>query len=188
MSLQQTSSQTVGPYFIIGLRTGVVTNLANGDASGAPVVLRGRVLDGADAPVSDAVIETWQADTDGRYKHPEDPHSPQAKPGFCGFARVPTDEDGRFELTTIKPGRVPGIGAQRQAPHLVVNVMMRGLLRHVSTRVYFSDEAEANAEDLVLGSVPEPRRATLVGVEEAPGIYRWDIHMQGELETVFLDF
>ena len=145
--------------------------------------LTGRVTDGEGAPVPDAVIETWQADPDGRYDHPEDPRG--AATGFRGFARAPTDADGRFAIHTVKPGPVPGAGGALQAPHLEMSVFARGLLNRVVTRVYFADEAAANASDPVLADVAEDRRPTLLAEPAADGGYRFDVRLQGADETVF---
>ncbi|MBT2748858.1 MULTISPECIES: protocatechuate 3,4-dioxygenase subunit alpha [unclassified Lysobacter] len=187
MSFRQTASQTVGPYFIIGLGAGVRTDLSEG-AQGQRVVVHGRVFDGEGAPVGDALIETWQACARGHYAHLDDPGASAAGAGFEGFARVPTDAEGGFRLITIKPGRVAGADGRPQAPHLLVNVLMRGLLKQAVTRLYFGDEAQANAEDEVLARVPAERRATLISRIQADGSHRWDIHMQGERETAFFSF
>jgi protocatechuate 3,4-dioxygenase alpha subunit len=184
VSLKQTPSQTVGPFFAIGLASGqygydhagIGSGTVFSDAfAGERIRIVGRVLDGAGDPVSDALIETWQADGDGRYLH---------SPG-AGFGRVGTGTDfsADFAFETVKPGRVDGI----QAPHINVIVFMRGLLSHAYTRLYFPDEAERNRRDPVLMSVPADRRDTLVARREADGRYRFDIVMQGEDETVFFD-
>lgn len=195
MTLRQTASQTVGPYFAYGL-TGdqygyPMKAIANGtmvqsDTEGDRIRIEGVVLDGEGKLVSDAMIEMWQADARGRYAHPADPRGSNAS--FTGFGRfgTGTDPESRFIFDTIKPGRVDS----QQAPHINVIVMMRGLLVHVFTRIYFSDEAEANASDPVLCSVPAERRDTLIAQrsETATGVvYRFDIRMQGERETVFFD-
>lgn len=192
----QTPSQTIGPFFAYALtpepygRTGIAGNtLAGDDTAGEPIVVEGRVLDGAGAPVGDAVIEIWQADSDGVYVHPADGRAAAAG-GFTGFGRTATDDDGRFSFRTVKPGAVPGPGNVHQAPHLSVIVLMRGLLSHVFTRIYFADEVEANDADPVLGLVEPQRRATLVaqrGERHGMAVYRLDIHMQGDHETVFFD-
>jgi protocatechuate 3,4-dioxygenase alpha subunit len=161
-----TPSQTVGPFFAFGLhdRAEVVPP----DAPGA-LRIRGRVLDGAGEPVDDAMVEVWQADDTGAYR------------GDFGFGRCGTNEEGGFELVTVKPGRVDG-----QAPHVNVHVFARGLLKQVATRIYFPDEAEANAADAVLASLPDDEaRATLVAVPEGDGSLRFDVHLQGERETAF---
>jgi protocatechuate 3,4-dioxygenase alpha subunit len=142
------------------------------------------VYDGNGEPVPDAVIESWQADPEGRYNHPDDPRGP-APHDFRGFARAPTDAEGRFGIHTVKPGPVPGPGGATQAPHLEVSVFARGLLNRVVTRIYFADEGELNAADPVLRSVAEDRRATLLAEPVPEDGYRFDVHLQGEGETVF---
>jgi protocatechuate 3,4-dioxygenase alpha subunit len=195
MALKQTPSQTVGPYFAYALTPeqygypfrGIAGgNLVAPDTEGERIRIEGRVLDGAGEPVSDAMIEIWQADGQGRYAHPLDKRGSNSR--FKGFGRVGTGTDAecRFIFDTVKPGSVDG----RQAPHINVTVMMRGLLLHSFTRIYFSDEAEANARDPVLADVPPERRETLIAKrEETPSgpVYRFDIHMQGDAETVFFD-
>ncbi|MCW5745624.1 MAG: protocatechuate 3,4-dioxygenase subunit alpha [Alphaproteobacteria bacterium] len=187
--LTPTPSQTVGPYYSIGLNWLITTDLARDATTGERIVVSGRLTDGDGAPIPDAVLEVWQADANGRYAHAEDTQDKPKDATFKGFGRVPTDKDGNFVFTTIKPGAVPGPGNSLQAPHILVALSMRGLLRHVYTRIYFSDEAAANATDPILGLIDEPaRRATLVA-QRAKGAaeYRWDIAMQGTGETVFFD-
>ena len=195
MSLKQTPSQTVGPYFAYGLaptqygyplRSIASGQLVGGDTEGERIRIEGRVLDGNGVAVFDALIEVWQADAQGRYSHPADPRGSNAN--FKGFGRVGTgtDPEHRFVFDTVKPGRV----AAAQAPHINVIVMMRGMLNHLFTRIYFPDEAAANAADPVLNAVAADRRETLIAqrVETNAGvIYRFDIHMQGPHETAFLD-
>jgi protocatechuate 3,4-dioxygenase alpha subunit len=178
-----TPSQTVGPYFSIGL-TWEDGPFAVGEDTHGALRLRGRVTDGDGEPVPDAMVESWQADPEGRFAHPEDPRGPATTPGFRGFARAATNADGEWEIVTVKPGGVPGPDGAAQAPHIDLSVFARGLLNRVVTRVYFADEAEANAADPVLAGVPEGRRATLVA-EPAPGGYRFDVRLQGADETVF---
>ena len=191
MALKQTPSQTVGPYFAYGLTPQQydypMTSIASGamcqaDTEGERIRIEGRVFDGAGATISDAMIEFWQADAQGRYAHPADPRGSNAR--FKGFGRVGTgtDPEQRFIFDTIKPGRVDA----RQAPHINVIVFMRGLLVHAYTRLYFADEAAANGADPVLQSVPAERRDTLIARREG-STYRFDIHMQGDRETVFFD-
>jgi protocatechuate 3,4-dioxygenase alpha subunit len=145
------------------------------------------VLDGAGDPVPDALVETWQADPDGRFPHPDDPRGAAQGEGFRGFGRCPTDADGRWFIVTRKPGALPAPGGGVEAPHLDVSVFARGLLDRVVTRCYFPDEAAANAADPVLAGIADAeRRATLVATPEA-GWLRFDIHLQGEHETVFFD-
>lgn len=191
----QTPSQTVGPFFAYALTapqygydfTAVSGGrMADDTVPGERIVLAGRVLDGAGEPVEDALIEVWQADAKGRYADPADMRGSNAR--FSGFGRVGTgaDPDRRFVFHTIKPGRVDA----EQAPHLTLIVFMRGLLSHLYTRVYFADEAAANATDPVLQCVPPERRGTLLARREhtADGPhYHFDIRLQGDAETVFFD-
>ncbi len=184
MGLHPTASQTIGPYLRIGLTPMFVTEIAGPDVPGEHITLRGRVLDGDGKPVNDALIEVWQANAAGRYAHPDDTKEKPLTPGFQGFGRSPTDDDGAFRFTTIKPGSVPSPDGQTQAPHLAIVVFMRGLLRQLVTRVYFPGDP-ANATDLVLQLVPVERRATLIARPAADGTLEWDIHLQGADETVF---
>ena len=189
MSLQTTSSQTIGPYLHIGLTWLVNDNLAGPGVVGEKFTLDGRVTDGGGKPVNDAVIETWQANAAGRYAHPDDIQNKPITPGFTGFGRVLTDADGRFRLTSVKPGRLPSPQGGLQAPHLNVTLFTRGLLKHLVTRVYFGGDA-ANAEDAALQCVADNRRATLVAqpIAGRAGIYQWNIVLQGDGETVFFEF
>jgi protocatechuate 3,4-dioxygenase alpha subunit len=186
MKLLPTASQTVGPYLHIGLAWLTIDRLAAPDCPGQHVEIRGRVLDGDGRPVSDALVEIWQADAHGRYAHPEDTHQEPRTSGFRGFGRVPTDADGRFRFFTIKPGAVTDGHGGCQAPHLLVSVFMRGLLKRLVTRMYFPDEPR-NADDRVLRLVPAERRATLVARPLARDELEWDIILQGPGETVFFD-
>jgi protocatechuate 3,4-dioxygenase, alpha subunit len=179
MALQLTPSQTVGPFFSIGLTWEGGALVVPARAEGG-FWLRGRVLDGDGAPVPDAVVETWQADPEGRYAHPDDPRG--AATGFGGFARSPTDGEGRFAIHTVKPGPVPGPDGTTQAPHLAMSVFARGLLNRVVTRIYFPDED--NSGDPALSGLDEEQRATLVAEAVDDG-YRFDIHLQGPRETTF---
>jgi len=176
--------QTVGPFFHLGQDWLNSADIATG-AAGERITIAGRVLDGDGLPVPDAMIEIWQANAEGRYAHPEDRQNKPLDPGFTGFARIKTDDQGKFQLTTIKPGAVPAPGGGPQAPHIVVGVFGRGLLKRLVTRIYFSDEP-ANADDRVLDLVPAERRPTLIA-QKASGGYQWDIVLQGERETVFFD-
>ncbi len=195
MSLKQTPSQTVGPYFAYSLAAPqygypfaaiASDQVADEFVPGEHIRIVGRVIDGAGNPINDALIEIWQADAEGRYAHPADGRLSNQR--FRGFGRfgTGTDAENRFVFHTVKPGRVD----ERQAPHINVVVLMRGMLLHAFTRIYFSDEAEANARDPVLQSVPEERRHTLIAQrEETPSgtVYHFTIHMQGDDETVFFD-
>jgi protocatechuate 3,4-dioxygenase alpha subunit len=174
--LPLTPAQTVGPFLSIGLAWDAGPYVVAADAPGA-IRLGGHVYDGAGDPVPDALVETWQADADGML-------TPSRS---CrGFGRSATDAAGRWSVRTVKPGVPRSADGSTQAPHIDVSVFARGLLDRVVTRVYFADEAAANAADPVLGAVPEARRATLLA-RPVDGGYRFDIHLQGEAETVFLD-
>mgnify|MGYP002778994561 CR=1 FL=1 len=182
MSGAITPSATVGPYLAIGLTWDDGADVVEPGTPGA-IWLRGTVLDAAGEAVPDALVETWQADPDGRFDHPDDPRGAVARPGFRGFGRSLTVE-GEYAICTLKPGRVPDGEGGLQAPHVDVSVFARGLLDRLVTRIYFADEADANAEDPVLRSVPDDRRGTLVAQPTGDG-YRLDIRLQGDGETVF---
>lgn len=177
MSSGTTPSQTVGPFFHIGLAHLDTTELPVAVGASEAITIEGRVLDGDGAPVNDAVIEVWQADAHGRHD------------GRAGFGRIATDADGLFRFATIKPGRVSGVAGALQAPHLVVAVFMRGLLRHLTTRMYFPDDP-GNANDVVLNKVPPERRNTLIAraLESGGRRLEWNVRLQGEAETVFFDY
>ena len=186
-----TASQTVGPFLKIGLvREGqeyVVPKNTNG-----ALKVQGRVYDGEGKPVPDAMIEIWQANVHGKYNHPEDLSDAELVKGFNGFGRSCTDEEGCFFFVTVKPGRVAGLGNTLQAPHIAINVFARGMLKQQVTRLYFSDEINANSEDPVLNSIEDAEvRDTLVAskVNDENGIpcYKFNIHLQGEKETAFFD-
>jgi|SRR5215211_5123803 len=181
-----TPSQTVGPFFNIGLPGQKPPELVADGTDGA-VRVEGTVFDGEGEPVPDALIEVWQANAAGRYAHPEDTRDElPLDPGFRGFGRCETDEDGRYGFLTVKPGPVPAPGGGMQAPHLAVSVFARGLLKQLATRIYFPDEEEANAADAILQSVDPERRSTLVA-SELDGRLRFDVRLQGDGETVFFD-
>ena len=186
MSLRGSTSQTIGPYLRIGLEWMQIEDLAPQGIAGERVRIEGRVLDGEGKPVNDAAVELWQANSHGKYASPEDP---QDKPldGFRGYGRSLTDDSGRFHFRTIKPGRVPGPDGLLQAPHLVITIFMRGLLKQLMTRVYFPDES-SNAEDPVLNLVPPARRPTLIARKIGEGALEWNVALQGKNETVFFDF
>ncbi|HJS38641.1 MAG TPA: protocatechuate 3,4-dioxygenase subunit alpha [Burkholderiales bacterium] len=187
MSLYASGSQTVGPYLHIGLTWLNTDRIARPGVKGERVVIQGRVLDGAGVGVNDALVEIWQANAAGKYAHPEDQQKKALEKGFRGFGRVPTDAKGRFRFSTVKPGRVPGPDGKLQAPHLSVTVFMRGMLKQLSTRIYFPGEA-ANTQDPLLRLVPAARRGTLVARRKAKGLLEWDVVLQGRNETVFFDF
>ncbi len=197
-----TTSQTVGPFFSIGLDSLRREELAPAGAVGDRVSVSGRVLDGDGRGVPDAVLEIWQANAHGKYDHPEDARPLPLDPAFEGFGRIPADAEGRFTFTTIRPGPVPGPHGRSQAPHLAVSVFARGLMKRLVTRMYFPDQP-SNAEDFALGLVPPDRRSTLVasrcGRPGTPGLepggggngrltpLEWSVRLQGPGETVFFD-
>jgi protocatechuate 3,4-dioxygenase alpha subunit len=191
-----TPSQTVGPFFKYGLtpdgkydwNDAFTNNLVTPDASGERICVKGRVFDGDDQPVPDAMLEIWQADAQGRFS---DPRDKRALPNstFKGFGRCGTDPNGDYAFETVKPGSVPDPDGKPQAPHLLLAIFARGMLLHLYTRIYLGGEA-ANAADPILALVPADRRRTLIAVRE-PGagnaVYRLDVHLQGDNETVFFD-
>jgi protocatechuate 3,4-dioxygenase alpha subunit len=181
-----TPFQTVGPFFDFGLIIPGGETIAGPSASGRHIVVEGTVRDGAGDPLPDALVEIWQADASGRYRHPADEHGGATDPSFHGFGRVPTGDDGRFTFTTVMPGRVRGPDGTLQAPHVMVGVLARGVLTRLVTRMYFEDEP-ANTDDAVLALVPDGRRATLVAVRSGQDHYRFDVVLQGKGETVFFD-
>ena len=189
MDFIPTPSQTVGPYFRIGLtEKHPAPRIAGPQAKGERVLLTCRVIDGDGAPINDSLLEIWQADGGGKYNHPDDPQDKIADPDCRGFGRMGTDEDGRCEFETIRPGHVPGPGGVPQAPHLNLAVYARGMLKQFFTRIYF-DGDPANDEDPILALVPKERRRTLMAQPDPgrPAGWRFDIHLQGEQETVFFD-
>ncbi|WP_447774787.1 protocatechuate 3,4-dioxygenase subunit alpha [Pseudomonas chlororaphis] len=188
MTLTATTSHTVGPYYHIGLTWLNREDLTQAETLGERVAISGQVVDGNGDFVNDAMLEIWQANAAGKYDHPEDDQDKALDPNFQGFGRVPVDREGRFRFTTIKPGSVPGLQGSTQAPHLVVLVFARGLVKHLLTRIYFDGEP-ANAADPLLACVPEERRATLLAKADAPGHYHWNVILQGtDAETVFFDY
>jgi protocatechuate 3,4-dioxygenase alpha subunit len=188
MSLLTTPSQTVGPYLKIGFLPLLIDAIAPAGVPGERITIRGRMSDGDGKPINDGVLEIWQADAQGKYAHPEHGQKTVAANAFRGFGRVLTDGGGAFRFTTIKPGPVTGPDDKQQAPHLVVTVFMRGMLRHVITRMYFPDEP-LNGADPVLQRVPVDRRATLVATAGSEkSTLEWNVVSQGPTETVFFDF
>jgi protocatechuate 3,4-dioxygenase alpha subunit len=200
-----TPSQTVGPYFAYGLaphsrcdwspdtklydwKQTVGADLVTPDATGTKIRVEGRVLDGDGLPINDAMLEIWQADAQGRYANPRDNRAlPNTQ--FKGFGRSATDKDGAYSFDTIKPGAVPGPDGKPQAPHIVFCIYSRGMLRQIYTRLYFADEA-GNGSDPILALVPQDRRGTIIAQKEMRGgmpVYRFDIRVQGENETVFFE-
>jgi protocatechuate 3,4-dioxygenase alpha subunit len=186
-ALPQTPSQTVGPFFHEGLVRPGENVLVREGATDARIVLTGQVFDGDGQAVPDALLEIWQADGAGRY-----PQRSEAAAAFRGFGRSDTRHaDDCFRFESVKPGRVTGPGGAPQAPHVCVRIFARGLLTHLSTRVYFADEAAANEADPVLRLVPAERRGTLLATRaetgESVATYRWNIVLQGAGETVFFE-
>jgi protocatechuate 3,4-dioxygenase alpha subunit len=194
-----TPSQTIGPFAAFSLTptepgkkqydwTQLITNnVVTADTTGERIRIEGTMFDGAGKPIDGILFETWQADAQGRYAHPRDGRGTNSS--FKGFGRVETDKEGRFALDTIKPGGVPGPNGTVQAPHILVAIHMRGILTHLYSRIYFSDEA-ANAGDLILKLVPPERRDTLIAKRQAGGngaVYTIDFQIQGDRETVFFN-
>src|SRR3954451_13954650 len=193
-----TPSQTVGPFFHLGMTRPEWADLTVGNPNSPPrgerIAIEGRVLDGDGAPVPDAVLEVWQANAAGRYNHKDDPRGSAddapLDPGFRGFGRVATGADGEFRLVTIKPGPVPGHGNAWQAPHINIALFARGLLRHLYTRIYFADDPRNEADPLLSSIDDEKVRGTLLArraEDSEPSVYRFNIVLQGETETAFLD-
>ncbi|WP_027998371.1 protocatechuate 3,4-dioxygenase subunit alpha [Sinorhizobium arboris] len=196
--LKETASQTAGPYVHIGLtpnfcgiggvyESDLGASMVNDKTLGQRITVSGRVIDGAGMPLRDALLEIWQADAAGLYNSPSELRG-VADPNFAGWGRSPTSaEDGVFTFETVKPGRVPFRGGRLMAPHISFWIVARGINIGLHTRMYFPDEAPANAEDPLLSRIEHRRRAeTLVAAGRAPN-YVFDIHLQGEKETVFLD-
>ena len=178
-------SQTSGPFLSIGLLRDHIGSSVVSDDDPRAIRIRGRLLDGNGEAVPDGMIEIWHANAAGRYAHPEDTRTDiPVEEGFLGFGRSGTVDDGWFEFVTVKPGRVPAPDGELQAPHLVVLVFARGLLKQLVTRLYFPDESEANTSDPVLSELDESERATLIAQAEDGGL-RFDIHLQGDGETTF---
>lgn len=197
MTLRATTWQTVGPFFKIGLAWLYREDLAGPDVSGERIEITGRFLDGDGNTVPDAVLELWQANSHGKYAHPEDEQDKPLDAKFSGFGRIATDDQGRFRFTTIKPGQVPApeqagntaaTWSPLQAPHINVSICTRGLLRRLTTRIYFPDET-ANATDFALQQIDPSRRSTLIAKRSANSSskFEWDIALQGANETVFFD-
>jgi protocatechuate 3,4-dioxygenase alpha subunit len=188
MGFQATPSQTVGPFFSIGYDRLQKSELAGESVAGERIEVTGRVIDGDGAGVPDAMLEIWQANQFGKYAHQDDTQNIPIEEGFQGFGRIPTDANGSFRFVTIKPGPVPGSDGKKQAPHILVSVFMRGLLRRLVTRIYFPDES-ANTEDFVLSLVEPARRGTLIARKIAGenNKLEWNVVLQGEQESVFFD-
>jgi protocatechuate 3,4-dioxygenase alpha subunit len=200
--LKETASQTAGPYVHIGLAPGAAgftifrqelgLDIAGPNAAGERIRIEGMVFDGTGSPVKDVLIEAWQANATGIYPHPEDRRHGACEPGFRGWGRIISDFDtGLWGFDTVKPGMVMGRNGVPQAPHVSLWLVSRGINIGLQTRLYFDDEADANARDPVLTLIEQPRRRdTLIatgGMRDGRRVYRFDIHLQGDAETVFLD-
>ncbi len=197
--LKETPSQTAGPYVHIGLAPGAAgfeifdqelgQDIVGPNAKGTRIRVEGTVLDGTGAPLKDVLIEVWQANAEGIYPHPADPRAGEVEAGFRGWGRVISDFDsGLWSFETVKPGPVAGRDGARMAPHISVWIVARGINIGLQTRIYFGDEADANAADPVLNRVEQAhRRATLIAEKTGDDNYRFDIHLQGDRETVFFD-
>jgi protocatechuate 3,4-dioxygenase alpha subunit len=193
-----TPSQTVGPFFALGLPWPDGPDVVPEGTAGA-ITITGRVTDGHGDPVPDALVETWQAAPDGGFGHPDDPRpgaatgsaatgSAATGPAWRGFGRCPTDGDGRYRIRTLRPPPLPTGDGRAEAPHIDVSVFARGLLDRVVTRIYFADEEGANAADPLLSSIAARlREASLIAKPESAGVFRFDIRLQGDGETVFFD-
>lgn len=197
---KETPSQTAGPYVHIGLAPGAAgfeiyntelgSDIAGSEAKGERIRVEGIVTDGTGNPVKDVLLEAWQANSQGVYAHPES--SGDVEEGFRGWGRVITDfETGEWGFDTVKPGKVPGRNGQMQAPHINLWIVARGINVGLNTRLYFSDEAESNAADEVINTIEWERRRTTLIANRSEGrsvpVYRFDIRLQGEDETVFFD-
>jgi protocatechuate 3,4-dioxygenase alpha subunit len=186
-----TPSQTVGPFFHIGLARPEWSDLTGQNPKGDRIAIAGRVVDADGAAVPDALIELWQANAAGRYNHPDDRQADKPlDPSFRGYGRSATDGDGKYRFVTIKPGPVPGRGNALQAPHVNLAIFARGMLKQLYTRVYFAEEA-GNRNDPLLSAIDDTAaRRTLIATRDGgttPPTYRFDIVLQGDGETVFLD-
>jgi len=196
--LKESASQTAGPYVHIGLTPnfceigGVYPNdlgtqMVNDKTKGDRITVVGRVLDGTGTPLKDALIEIWQADADGLYNSPAETRG-TADPNFTGWGRSPGNMDnGEFVFETIKPGRVPFNDGRLMAPHITFWIVARGINLGLQTRMYFGDEEKANAEDPVLARIEHRVRVPTLIAPRDGNTYRFDIHLQGEKETVFFD-
>jgi protocatechuate 3,4-dioxygenase alpha subunit len=200
--LKESASQTAGPYVHIGLAPGAAgfrifenelgQDIAGPNASGERIRVEGLVIDGTDTPVKDVMLEVWQANAHGRYNHPEDRQEKPLEEGFRGWGRIISDfETGLWRFETVKPGVVPGRNRRQMAPHINLWIVARGINIGLHTRMYFSDETAANEADPVLNLIEQvERRSTLIAKRSEQGgavLYRFDIHLQGERETVFFD-
>jgi protocatechuate 3,4-dioxygenase, alpha subunit len=197
-TLRESPSQTAGPYVHIGMTPNFAeiggvfsadlgSTMINGAVEGQRITIAVRIIDGASAPVNDAVVEIWQADASGSFVAPMSPNS-NSVPAFLGWGRQPAKGDGVVTFETIKPGSVPGPDGRLQAPHVLLWIVARGINIGLQTRLYFADEADANTTDYVLNRIPDARRRqTLIARTDGAGQYVLDVYLQGENETVFFD-
>ena len=195
---KESASQTAGPYVHIGCTPNFIGNsgvygedlgarMVNDRTKGERITVTGRVMDGAGTPLRDALVEIWQADAQGLYNSPSEMRG-VADAQFAGWGRQPADaETGAFSFDTVKPGRVPFVDGRPQAPHIGLWIVARGINLGLHTRMYFGDEAAANAEDPVLGRIEHKVRVPTLIAPRDGDTYRFDIHLQGERETVFFD-
>ncbi len=185
-----TGEATIGPFFpgaYVDVAANDLTSLKGRDAAGQVIEIRGRVTQEDGAPLANVIIEIWQADASGIFKHPADPRSMDADPNFFGWGRAATAADGQYLFRTIMPGRSPMRTGPARAPHINMVVLASGLMRQLQTVMFFDGDA-ANATDVVLASVkPAELRAALIGKADGPGRYRFDIRLRGEGETPFFE-
>ena len=196
--VKETPSQTAGPYVHIGLTPNFCgiggiydadlgTTMVNDKTRGERITIRSRVIDGSCAPLRDALVDIWQADADGLYNSPAEMRG-SADPNFAGWGRCPADMDtGEFVFHTIKPGRVPFRDGKPMAPHVTFWIVARGVNIGLHTRMYFGDEEKANAEDPVLQRIEHKVRVPTLIASREGNVYTFDIHLQGDRETVFFD-
>ncbi len=187
--IPQTPSQTVGPYYAIGLIDGSLNNLLTPETKGQRIIITGRLLDADREAFKDGCLEIWQADANGYFNHPADPNHTHADKTFKGWGRAECDEDGRFIFHTIKPGPVQNADGSTLAPHIAVHVFGRGMLLHARTRFFFPNDA--HADDPVFQAIPAARRDTVImraGTEDSNlPVYHIDVKFDGDDETVFFD-
>lgn len=183
---KQTPSQTVGPFFHLDLPFEGGESLTSDNTKGERIVVEGCVTDGDGTPLDDVLIEIWQANAEGRYDHVDDKQEKPLDPAFHGWGRCPTDANGIYRFHTVRPGAVPGPGNTLQAPHINVTVFARGMLHHLTTRLYFEGEALNNDDPILARVTDAKRRETLIAKKQnGAAAYRFDIVLQGDNETVF---
>ena len=183
---KQTPSQTVGPFYSIGLTRKPMNVMVTDATQGQQIRIEGQVFDGAGVAIPDVMVEIWQANSHGRYNHPDDRRNLPLDAGFEGYGRASTFTDGSSHFTTIKPGRVPWPEGGLQAPHINVSIFARGVLNRLATRLYFDGDPSL-ADDPVLKLVEPARHDTLIAKRDPTGAWRLPIHLGGPTETVFFD-